>query len=111
VQAVWTGDDCLKRFALALRSGFRPNDEVLRFAGDEFVVVARGVAPDGVLGRIDAIRDGLAHPEGHVPAVRFCVGHAYLPPGGDPERALEAADAAMYAAKASTSGRGRVARV
>jgi hypothetical protein len=53
-----TGDDCLKRFALALRSGFRPNDDVLRFAGDEFVVVARGVAPEGVLGRIDPARAG-----------------------------------------------------
>lgn len=106
-----TGDDCLKRFAVTLRAGFRPDDEVLRFAGDEFVVVARGVAPDGVLGRIDPIRVRLAQPEGNVPAVRFCVGHAYVAPGGDPERALEAADAAMYAAKAATPGRRRISVV
>jgi PleD family two-component response regulator len=43
--------------------------------------------------------------------VRFCVGHAYLPPGGDPERALEAADAAMYAAKATKQARSRIAAV
>lgn len=104
------GDECLKRFAQALRSGFRPTDEVIRYAGDEFVVVARDAEPDGVLMRVPPIQEALSLPRGHVPAIHFSVGHTYLAPGGDPEAALEAADAAMYAAKTQHfSRRGRAA--
>ncbi|MDP9193446.1 MAG: diguanylate cyclase [Acidobacteriota bacterium] len=34
------GDECLKRFARALQTTFRPDDHVIRDAGDEFVIVA-----------------------------------------------------------------------
>ena len=32
------GDDCLKLFANALRESFRPDDHVVRYGGDEFLV-------------------------------------------------------------------------
>ena len=35
------GDACLVRFANALSSSFRPTDAIVRYAGDEFLVVAR----------------------------------------------------------------------
>jgi diguanylate cyclase (GGDEF)-like protein len=94
-----TGDLCLKRFADALKDCFRPSDFVVRYAGDEFVVVAPGLQDTGVAERLarlrELLRGGVAGPE-----IRFSVGTAALAPGGHPEAALEAADEAMYAARA-----------
>jgi diguanylate cyclase (GGDEF)-like protein len=93
-----TGDLCLKRFAEALRESFRPSDFVVRYAGDEFVVVAPGLQDSGVEERLARLRGLLRSGEG--PDIRFTVGTAALAPGGQPDAALEAADEAMYAARA-----------
>jgi diguanylate cyclase (GGDEF)-like protein len=93
------GDECLKSFADALRESFRPNDTVLRFAGDEFLVIACGLdrlAVDDRVARLRArMRDGL----GELPVFSFSVGIAELPAGGDPLQALQAADRSMYRTK------------
>ena len=93
------GDGCLKSFAIALRESFRPDDHVIRYGGDEFLVVARGLDSAGARGRIDAVRLRLERTTVSSIVVRFSVGIAELPPGGQPEAALEAADAQMYKAK------------
>ena len=93
------GDECLKRFAAALQESFRPDDRVIRYAGDEFVIVAKGVEPAQIEERIDVVQQRLAAS----PEIRFSVGAAYLPPGGDPEEALRAADEAMYREKQRTA--------
>jgi diguanylate cyclase (GGDEF)-like protein len=95
-----TGDKCLRRFADALRESFRPDDAVVRYAGDEFLVIASGLTVAACDERLGRLRERLrfrARKEG--PPIRFSVGIAELAPGGNPEFALEAADQAMYRAK------------
>lgn len=94
------GDDALKRFARALHATFRPDDHVIRYAGDEFVVIAQAAEPSQVLGRIDDLRERLKLQRITGPEIRFSVGHSYLAVHGEPEAAVKAADEAMYQDKA-----------
>jgi diguanylate cyclase (GGDEF)-like protein len=101
------GDDCLRRFAAALGESFRPSDALVRYAGDEFLVVAAGLDEKSANARLAALRDLLeSSRDGHEP-IRFSAGVAALPPGGDPDRALREADEAMYNAKAWSANRRR----
>jgi diguanylate cyclase (GGDEF)-like protein len=90
------GDECLTRFAHALQASFRPEDQVVRYAGDEFVVVAPGVEPEQIIARAEALRDRLKFERGDAPPIRFSFGYAYLAPNGDADAAIRAADQAMY---------------
>jgi diguanylate cyclase (GGDEF)-like protein len=101
------GDACLTRFADVLEAGFRPEDHVVRYAGDEFVVVAPFVEPEQILGRVELMRERLKFDRGDLPPIRFSAGHAYLAPHGDGEAALRAADEAMYRDKATAPTRTR----
>jgi diguanylate cyclase (GGDEF)-like protein len=92
------GDECLKRFAQALRTHFRSEDRIVRYAGDEFVVVVPELGAEQIAARIEAIRADLQQASGGLP-LRFSVGQAPLPVGGDAEAALRAADMAMYQRK------------
>jgi diguanylate cyclase (GGDEF)-like protein len=95
------GDECLRRFAIALRECFRPSDALVRYAGDEFLVVASGVDAAAARDRVARVREKLAASEAEGPHVAFSVGLAELPPGGLPEAALKAADESMYRAKSA----------
>jgi diguanylate cyclase (GGDEF)-like protein len=102
------GDECLKRFARALLATFRPEDSVIRYAGDEFVVVARGIEPPQIADRVDFLRERLELDRGGA-QIAFSAGHAYMPVHGDPDVALKAADEAMYREKANKPRRLRSA--
>ncbi|MBX7184177.1 MAG: GGDEF domain-containing protein [Vicinamibacteria bacterium] len=95
------GDSSLRRFAAALRESFRPDDSFVRYGGDEFVVVARGLSRDLAEERVATLRARLAMAAADGPALRVSVGIAELAAGGRPEDALRAADQAMYSAKQS----------
>jgi diguanylate cyclase (GGDEF)-like protein len=98
------GDECLKRFATALRECFRPGDALVRYAGDEFLVVASGIDAAAARERVNRLQERLAASSEDGPRIAFSVGLAELPPGGQPETALKAADEAMYRAKARPGG-------
>lgn len=98
------GDECLKAFATALRESFRPDDYVLRYGGDEFLVVAQGLDRAGARARVDALsRRRLSQPAHDGFSCGFSVGMAELTPGGNPEAAVEAADNNMYLAKGTST--------
>ncbi|MEA2339194.1 MAG: diguanylate cyclase [Thermoanaerobaculia bacterium] len=100
-----TGDDCLRRFARVLLASFRPEDHVIRYAGDEFVVVAASADPEQILERVEGVRERLKFERSDGPPIRFSVGHSYVPVDGDAEGALRAADEAMYRQKDAGGGR------
>ena len=94
------GDAYLRRFARALGESFRPGDAVVRYGGDEFVVVANGLDAAGVEQRLRHLGERLRWPADG-PPVEFSAGVGELPPGGQPAHALQAADEAMYASRAT----------
>ncbi|HXH40572.1 MAG TPA: GGDEF domain-containing protein [Thermoanaerobaculia bacterium] len=99
------GDECLKRFARVLQASFRPDDHVIRYAGDEFVVIAQSADPSQMLDRVERVRERLKFERSDGPTIKFSVGHAHLPVNGDSEATLRAADEAMYQEKSVSRGR------
>jgi GGDEF domain-containing protein len=74
---------------------------VIRYAGDEFIVIAPTIDAVEVDERIDSVRRKLGAASVEGPRIGFSVGRAHLPVQGDPEEALRAADKAMYRDKAA----------
>jgi diguanylate cyclase (GGDEF)-like protein len=94
------GDEVLIAIADAVRSEIRPTDEVGRFGGDEFIVVAE-VGDAMALGEL-ATRVGEAVARrasalGH--AVTASVGTALTVPGDTPRDLIRRADQSMYEVK------------
>lgn len=110
------GDEVLRLTADRLKGALRMTDSVIRYGGDEFVVIAEFAGPSVDVGAVARkIIDAVARPIAPVwtqnpasPSVRIgcSIGISQFPyDGDDPEKLITLADAAMY--KAKDAGRGR----
>lgn len=105
-----TGDRLLRDVGRRLRSALRDDDIVIRYGGDEFIVIAS--TPDDSAARdlAERLRRNLAEPFDYLPA-GFPVGASLgiaLPPADGPvsiDQLVRAADQAMYRSKAAGGGR------
>ncbi len=111
------GDDCLRHFALILKSIFaRELDVVARYGGEEFAMLLPGTGVEGALNLTERLllrlaREALPHPASPVAKVvtaSFGVAAFQGTAGDDEVRLLRRADAALYDAK--QTGRNRVCR-
>lgn len=93
------GDTCLKLFATALKDSFRTDDHVVRYGGDEFLVIAPGLDHAAARFRVEDVTQRLGSGIAAGVSCGFSVGMAELTPGGQPETALQLADENMYKAK------------
>lgn len=107
------GDQCLKAVAASIKATVhRPDDLVVRYGGEEFVVVLRNTEPEGAQQVAERVRQNIEKArwewEGHQVPVTISVGLAMYQAtlDIDPETLLARADEALYAAK--QTGRNRV---
>ena len=108
------GDRSIEIVGREIRAASRLEDFVARVGGDEFVLVMEGSSLEQALGVADRVHEALrdAHTEipGAPTAIRVSIGVAVAPSDArDVEELLQAADAAMYAAKNSGGGVTRAA--
>jgi diguanylate cyclase (GGDEF)-like protein/PAS domain S-box-containing protein len=105
------GDLVLAAVGDRLRTAVRLGDTVYRFAGDEFVVLARGVATqseaDGVAQRLQAAVSYPLMAAGTTIDIQCSVGVALGVAGADAEELMRGADAFMYEDKRARRGVGR----
>lgn len=101
------GDDVLRAVAQAIQHYVRDSDILIRYGGEEFVVLVDGASPESLMALSERIRGGIEQLEriGN-PFVTVSVGCAMSQPSDGEKDLLERADAALYAAK--NNGRNQV---
>jgi diguanylate cyclase (GGDEF)-like protein/PAS domain S-box-containing protein len=104
------GDELLQAAAQRLKTALRPTDNVVRFGGDEFIVILEPVADESAAEQVaQRIAEAFIQPfelsRGRH-TVGTSIGISLFPrDGDDPETLLKNADMAMYAAKVAGKGR------
>jgi len=105
------GDRVLRALAHLLRQRLRASDVIGRYGGEEFAIALPDTEVETAARVLDEIREAFAAlpqaSEAGAFTATFSAGLAGLPRAGDVGRLTEAADRALYAAKAA--GRNRVA--
>jgi len=108
------GDAVLRRVARAIKSAVRDGDIVVRYGGEEFVVIASATSEEGAVEAAERIRAAVAAATAepvdgqHVP-LTISAGVARLVDESDGRSLFRAADSALLAAK--RAGRDRVSRI
>jgi diguanylate cyclase (GGDEF)-like protein len=95
------GDKALMRVATTLTQGFRVEDYIIRYAGDEFVVIMNNFSVEGkqaIASKIDKINTLLQNPTEDMPGISVSVGIAFSECGFD-ESLFINADKALYTTK------------
>jgi diguanylate cyclase (GGDEF)-like protein len=108
------GDRVLSSLSAHLRRRLRQSDTIGRYGGEEFVVLLEGLPREEALRLVDRVREGFStieHALGDGSSFRctFSAGIAMLGRGTEVEDWKQAADEALYAAKAA--GRNNVVAV
>lgn len=101
-----TGDLVLKKFATILRENVRQNDIVVRYGGDEFLLILPGMVASAALSKaeriIQKVREQVLLPDKK--GVSMSVGIASFEGKADIQEAIRRADTALY--KGKRGGRG-----
>lgn len=106
------GDQVLVEVAKVIKASFRSTDIKARFGGEEFVVLAAETKLDFAVMVANKVREAIKNnlvkiSDGRELSVTVSIGVAYFPEHGlEPKDIFEAADRALYRAKAN--GRNRV---
>ncbi len=104
------GDQCLVQIAGAIRAGVRrPADLAARYGGEEFALVLPNTDTAGAIRVVEMVRHHLrrlalphrANPHGSTITLSFGIATLMPTPGDPNEGLLEAADQALYTAKAA----------
>lgn len=96
------GDEFLVALAGRLRGALRQGDHVVRWGGDEFLVIINDSPPTGTLALERIHREVTEHPvrtSRHLLDVRISVGVAHWTDGDSFDAVLARADAALYRSK------------
>jgi diguanylate cyclase len=101
------GDELLQVVSARLTEAVRSDDTVARLGGDEFGLILPGLAPAGVLARLDRVRNDLSQEialDGTPLTIEASFGVVWYPQHGTSvEELLQRADAAMYRGKRGTA--------
>jgi diguanylate cyclase (GGDEF)-like protein len=101
------GDEALRHVGLAIKEHLRPSDEVGRWGGDEFLVLAPELNIEKARQMAERLRAMVqVEPMEGIDKVTASFGVAFYEPQESVEALLRRADAALYRAK--SSGRNRV---
>lgn len=113
------GDKCLKKFAEIVRNNIRKEDRLIRYGGEEFIVVLEGVSTkEAMHQKADALRKAVEEETSKikdfsdpkfVAPFTISVGVGYTDPKYTLEENIKVADKYLYEAK--NKGRNRVVSV
>ena len=101
------GDAVLRQFAAEITAGIRSSDKLVRWGGEEFLIICSGTSAEQARVLAEKLRTGLKNARWPItPGITASFGVAELTPNDDIGDAIKRADEALYAAK--DGGRDRV---